>query len=122
MSVQELLSYLNTTAMVLGYILLALFLAGVVWFAGTWAETWRYKRNRRRRQDREWDQVRSVWLDEMYTEERHAQMYDLADRIETEEHPKTVVNSIDRIDTEVMHATFDQIVHYQKENTPHDAS
>lgn len=122
MSVHELLSYLNITAMVLGYILLMMFLAGAFWMAGNWAEGWRYKRARKRRHDHEWDEVRSVWLDEMQYEPHHAEVYDMSDRIETLEHPKIIVDSVDRIDTDVMDYTINQIVNYQKEHNPHDAS
>lgn len=119
MSIVELLSYLNTTAMVLGYILLVLFLAAVCWMAGNWIENVHYRRQRRRRHDREWDEIRAVWLDEMY-EAHQAELYDLADRIETR--PQAIVDSVERFDTDVMEQTFEQIVNYQKEHNPHDAS
>lgn len=119
MNIGELLSYLNTTAMVLGYILLALLLAAVFWMAGNWTENVHYRRQRKRRHDREWDEIRAAWLDEMH-DIRPGEVYDLSDRIETR--PQSIIDSIDRLDTDVMDQTFDQIVNYQKEHNPHDAS
>lgn len=114
MSVRELLSYLNITAMVLGYILLVLFVSAAVWMGRNWADNWRYKRRRKRMHDIQWDNVRSAWLLDMHT--RPADVHDITDRIDTLEHPQTIVGSIDRINTDVMDYTINQIVDYQKEH------
>lgn len=77
----------NTTAMVLGYWVLTLFLVGTLWFIAVRLEAWRYKRARQRGHDRDWDNVRSAWLFEQNQ-----------DRYETLEIPFI---DVDRVDTDV---------------------
>lgn len=95
----------NTTAMVLGYLVLFLLLAGIVWFVRVRLEAWRYKRYRARKHDLEWDNLRSAWIFDLHQ--------DVVDTGEVEE--QTPYN-LGRVDTDVLDFTVDQIYDYQKEH------
>lgn len=95
----EILADLNTAAMVLGYIFLVLILAAILYFASFFLANWKYKMNRKRRQDKEWDNIRSKWLLEGPIEPRR----------------KVDHEPYNRIDTDVLDVTVDQIYDYQKE-------
>lgn len=120
MSVDELLDDISTAATVIGFIVLAMFLATFICMAGVWYDNWSYKRARQRKHDVEWDNVRSKWLDEHITVERKSH------RTDTLEHPVTRQDQIDtdeipsnpqRSTTDIMDIEFDQLVDtYQKEH------
>lgn len=104
------LEAVNMTAMVLGYVVLFALVTGLVWFLLVRLDAWRYKRDRARQHDRDWDNLRSAWLLEQ-REAEYAEVIDLADRIET-----TPFIDVGRIDTDVLNYTVDQIYDYQKEH------
>lgn len=122
MSIEELLSYLTTTAAVIGFIVLTLLLAGFFWLVGVWHNAWKYKQRRKRKHDIEWDNVRSKWLDEHIPIQRYRtdtveQAAIRQDQLDTTE---LTINP-DRLNTDIMDLTIEQIVTYQKEHD-HDAS
>lgn len=91
----------NDTALILGYLVLLSLLAGLIWFFAIRYEAWRYKRRRARKHDIDWDNLRSAWI------------FDLQQsRIDTAETP--IINS-NRVDTDVLDFTVEQIYDYQKE-------
>lgn len=94
---------LNIAAMVIGYIVIALLLAGVIFLAILWHEKYRYHRRRKRKNDIEWDNVRSKWLDERIP----------IQRVRTVE--QEVVSSVDRIDTAVLGFQAEDIYDYERE-------
>lgn len=97
----KILSVTNNAALVLGYLVLFLLLAGVAWLISVRLESWRYNRRRKRQHDIEWDNLRSAWI------------FDLRqDRTDTAEAP--YVGS-DRVNTDVLNYTVDQIYDYQEE-------
>lgn len=98
----QVLAAFNTTAMVLGYISLALIIGFVGWIAMVWHEKWRYNRRRKRRQDAEWDRVRSAWLRQVQLE-----------RIDTVE--QRVVDSTDRTRTAQLNFTPEDIYNYEED-------
>lgn len=109
MRIDRLIAAFNTTAMVLGYIVLILLLSFVVWVLGVWFDKWRYQRRRRRRHDREWDRIRAQWL----AGDISIQPAQPADQ--------RVIDTVDRIDTAVLDFTPEDIYDYEKE-LRHDAS
>jgi hypothetical protein len=92
---------LNTTATVIGYLVLTLLIAGVIFLAILWYEKWRYKLRRQRKHDIDWDRIREKWLLEKPL-----------DRPTTR--PQRLVNS-DRVDTDVLDFTSDQLYNYQED-------
>lgn len=100
--VSSVLTAVNTTAMVLGYMVLAGLLSFVAWILGVWLDKWKYERRKKRRHDAEWDDIRSVWLRYMDVE-----------RTDTAE--QRVIDSTDRIDTAVLGITPEDIYDYEKE-------
>jgi hypothetical protein len=91
----------NTTAMVLGYMVLALLVSFVCWVIGVWHDKWKYERRRKRRHDIEWDNLRSAWLRNMDFE-----------RVDTAE--QQVVDFHDRLDTAVMEfPVLEELTHEQ---------
>lgn len=98
----DILAKVNTTATVLGYILLALMLLVLTWLIGTWLEEWHYKKSRIRHHDVEWDNVRSKWLLEMEVQQA-----------DTFEQPLVESN---RKTTDVLDFTPEDIINYSKEN------
>lgn len=99
----DILVRLNIAAMVVGYIVLTLLIVGVLFLATLWHEKYRYQRYRKRKNDIEWDNVRSKWLDE----------YIPIQRVQTVD--ETVVSSVDRIDTAVLDDVVEQIYDYQED-------
>lgn len=93
------LDKVNTAALVLGYLVIFLLLAGVAWFLAVRHDAWRYARRRKRQHDIEWDNLRSAWIFDMH-------------RTDTIEAPAV---KPDRITTDVLEFTVDQIYDYQKE-------
>lgn len=89
-------SAVNITATVLGYILLLLLLAGALLVVGVRYDEWRYTRHRRRQNDIEWDNLRSAWIFRQREEEA---AYDA-----------------DRVNTDILEFTVEQIYTYQKEH------
>lgn len=89
----------NTTATVLGYLVLTLLVGGVGWFLSVRHDAWKYKRRRQRQHDIDWDNLRSAWIFDMHQ-----------DRVETKEQ-----HTIARVDTDVLNYTVEQIYDYQKE-------
>ncbi len=108
MSIDELLAALNTAAMVLGYIVLTLLLAGFFWLVSVKHEAWRYKRYRQRKHDLEWDELRAMW--------RHNVNYGV--RTDTVEQP---LANPDRVNTDVLDFTPEDIINYQGDQS-HGAS
>jgi hypothetical protein len=100
--VSGVLTAVNTAAMVLGYLVLALLLAFVCWIIGVWLDKWRYQRRRKRRHDEEWDRIRSKWLLEGDFE-----------RVRTNEYQ--VIDTADRIDTAVLGDPIGHIYDYEEE-------
>jgi IS4 transposase len=100
--VSTILAAFNTTAMVLGYISLAFIVGFASWIISIWLEKWKYKRRRARKNDAEWDQIRSAWLRSMDVE-----------RINTVE--QRVIDSTDRTETAVLGITPEDIYDYEKE-------
>lgn len=107
---RELLAATNTAAMVLGYIFLALLMLFIVWIAGVWFDKWSYQRRRSRRNDLEWDRIRSKWLNEDIS----------LQRIRTAEH--RVIDSADRIDTNVLDIPDEDRVYDYMEDIRSEAS
>jgi hypothetical protein len=105
--VRNILDAVNTTAMVLGYILLALFLGVAFWILSARIDVWRYNRKRARQHDVEWDRVRSQWIFDQDRQHR-------TDTVEA-----AVVYQQDVVDTDVIQHTVEQIYTYQKEHSEH---
>jgi hypothetical protein len=99
---ESVLAAFNTTAMVLGYICLAFLFCFAIWIIGIWLEKWKYKRRRQRKNDAEWDLVRSSWLRTMEGE-----------RINTVE--QRVIDSTDRTHTAVLGFAPEDIYNYEEE-------
>jgi lipopolysaccharide export LptBFGC system permease protein LptF len=92
----------NTAAMVLGYLVLALLIGIVLFIASAWLDKWSYQRKKNRRHDIEWDNVRSKWLLEGDIQ-----------RARTDEY--RVIDSVDRIDTAELGNIPEQVYNYQEE-------
>lgn len=92
----DILVRLNIAAMVVGYIVIALLITGALFLATLWHEKYRYQRRRKRKNDIEWDNVRSKWLDE----------YIPVQRVQT---------VVDRIDTAVLDDVVEKIYDYEEE-------
>jgi hypothetical protein len=100
--VKAVLAAFNTTAMVLGYICLAFLFCFAVWIIGVWLEKWKYKRRRQRKNDADWDRIRSAWLQDMEVQ-----------RVNTVE--QRVVDSTDRTATAVLGFAPEDIYNYEEE-------
>jgi hypothetical protein len=60
--VNHIVQAVDTAAMVLGYLVLALLIGIVLFIASAWLDKWSYQRKKSRRHDDEWARVRSKWL------------------------------------------------------------
>lgn len=83
----------NNTALVLGYIVLALWIMFVIWVANVLTREVRYDLKKKRHDEKEWDNIRSRWILDMPNDERY-----------TVDH-----------DTDIIGFTVDDIYDYHKE-------
>jgi hypothetical protein len=86
-SVNHIVQAVDTAAMVLGYLVLALLIGIVLFIASAWLDKWSYQRKKSRRHDDEWARVRSKWLlegdfERVRTNEQFA--VDFHDRLQTD--------------------------------------
>lgn len=89
---------MSTTATVLGFFVLTAICAVLVWgcvvilrVIATALDAWRYNLRRKRKDDDEFSEIKSIWLQEKLG----------MCRTDTVEREAVVVESVDRIDTEV---------------------
>lgn len=102
----NIIAAVSTTAMVLGFLVLLLLLAGLTWFSAVRFDVWRYNRRRKRQHDLEWDNLRAAWIFDLRKQ-----------KTDTEEAELVYYESYSRVDTDVLsEITPEAIINYQRES------